>query len=69
MLSIYIVLVLTIILAFLGGYTIGIGRRPVNDGYIILDHNEEGDDRITFQLGMEYDDISKQDQIVFKVIK
>ena len=39
------------------------------DGAIILDKNEDGDDRIIFQLNMEYDDIAAKNQIVFKVQK
>ena len=69
MVSIYIVFGFSVVLAFFVGYTIGIGHSPTTDGYIILDHNDEGDDRITFQLGMEYDDIMDQEEIVFKVIK
>lgn len=66
MASIYILLGLLAVLAFFIGYRVGIYHVPA-DGYILLDKNEDGDDRITFQLGMEYDDISKRSQIVFKI--
>ncbi len=66
--SIYILLGLLSVLAFFIGYTIGIKHVP-NNGIIVLDKNEDGDDRITFQLGMEYDDLYKRDQIVFKILK
>lgn len=48
------------------GYSV-LTRHP--DGYIVLDKNEEGTDRISFQLGMEYDDISKYEHIVFNVVR
>ena len=55
-----------------------VGRYLVNnhhvatnfmDGEIILDKNEDGNDRIFFNLGMEYDDIKNFDYITFKVTK
>ena len=39
------------------------------DGFIILDKNEEGNDRLVFQLGMDYDEIAQHNEIHFKVVK
>ena len=68
MTSIYILLGLLAVLAFFIGYSFGIHHVPA-DGYILLDKNEDGDDRITFQLGMEYDDLAYHKNIIFKVVK
>ena len=54
------------ILGFYLGFKFGTSHC---DGAIILDKNEDGDDRIIFQLNMEYDDIAAKNQIVFKVQK
>lgn len=43
-------------------------KHTPNDGTIFLETNEDGDERIRFYLGMEYDDISAHKQIVFKVV-
>lgn len=39
------------------------------DGEIWLGKSEDGNDRITFYLGMEYDDIAEHSSIIFKVNK
>lgn len=63
------------IIALLAGLFIGMGLvftmmdKKTHEGEIVLDKNEAGDDRITFLLGMEYDDISKFDRITFRVNK
>lgn len=67
-------LIICAVVALCVGFLIGgrVERRIFTnspDGYIILDKNEEGNDRIAFQLGMEYDDISKYHDIVFRVVK
>lgn len=61
-------IVLFIIIAFGVGFAVG-KRPPKNDGFIYLEKNEDGDDRIRFYLGMEYDDISSHEFIVFKVVR
>lgn len=47
-----------------------LGKRTIkNDGTIYLEKNEDGDDRIRFYLGMEYEDIASHERIVFRVVK
>lgn len=66
----------TVLLAlgmFLAGMITGVFvgnklKQPPNDGTIFLERNEDGDERIRFYLGMEYDDISNHKQIVFNVV-
>lgn len=55
-------------LGFLIGLRVGQSRIREN-GQIVLCKNEEGDDKIVFQLGMEYDDIADYEYVIFKVIK
>jgi hypothetical protein len=55
-------------IAFILGFILG-ARKPKNDGFIYLEKNEQGDDRIRFYLNMEYDDIAQHDTIQFKVVK
>ena len=64
--QIWVISICLVILGFYLGYKIG---TSYCDGAIVLDKNEDGDDRIIFQLNMEYDDIAAKDQIVFKVQK
>ena len=63
---------LIIFAAFIAGYIVGmiitIVREKPN-GTIVLEKNEQGDDRIRFCLDMEYDDISQYSKIVFAVKK
>ena len=42
-------------------------RHDSYDGTVFLEVNEEGDDRIRWYLGMEYDDIASHDKLLFKV--
>ena len=61
-----------ILLAFIGGFVVGITVYLMLDkpnGTIYLEKNTDGDDRIRFYLDMEYDDISKHPKIVFSVKK
>ena len=66
----------TILLAlgmFLAGMIAGVFvgnklKQTPNDGTIFLERNEDGDERIRFYLGMEYDDISAHKQITFNVV-
>ena len=66
----------TILLAlgmFLAGMITGVFvgnklKQTPNDGTIFLERNEDGDERIRFYLGMEYDDISAHKQITFNVV-
>lgn len=64
--QIWVISICIAILFFYLGFKFG---TSYSDGYIVLDKNENGDDRIVFQLNMEYDDIAAKDQIVFKVQK
>lgn len=57
-----------VMLGFLIGLRVGQSQIREN-GQIILCKNEEGDDKIVFQLGMEYDDIADYKYVIFKVIK
>lgn len=43
-------------------------KKHEPDGYIYLEKNEDGDDRIRFYLNMEYEEIGKYEEIVFKVV-
>ena len=66
----------TVLLAlgmFLAGMIAGVFlgnklKNTPNNGTIYLETNEDGDERIRFYLGMEYDDISNHKQIVFNVV-
>lgn len=66
----------TVLLAlgmFLAGMIVGVFlgnklKSTPNHGTIYLETNEDGDERIRFYLGMEYDDISNHQQIVFNVV-
>lgn len=66
----------TVLLAlgmFLAGMIAGVFlsnklKSTPNHGTIYLETNEDGDERIRFYLGMEYDDISNHQQIVFNVV-
>ena len=64
--------VAAIIAALLAGFVVGIvvsALTEKSNGVIILEKNEQGDDRIRFCLNMEYDDISQHSKIVFGVKK
>lgn len=62
------ILIIACIVSFIAGYFTG-KRDHIYTGSVVLDKNEEGDDRIVFNLGMEYEDIAKHDELIFKVIK
>lgn len=66
--GIFLVILLALVISFLMGCFAG-SRHRTYTGSVVLDKNDEGDDRITFNLGMEYDEIAKYDELVFKVIK
>lgn len=51
----------------LGHYAFPNKKEKAN-GQIILDHNDDGDDRIQFVLGLEYEDFKNHKVIVFDVI-
>lgn len=63
-----IIVLAMVMLGFLIGLRVGQSRIREN-GQIVLCKNEEGDDKIVFQLGMEYDDIADYEYVIFKVIK
>lgn len=66
----WIVIALVVIAIFLLGIVVGkYGFKAHTDGVIFLGKNEDGDDRIVFQLDMEYDDIAKHNLLAFKVIQ
>lgn len=63
-----------IVISFIVGFLVGIiiGKLSSNykpNGSIILGKNEDGDDRIVFQLSMEYDEIKDHDVVIFQVKK
>ena len=68
---------LTYILAFIiscalvaAGYIWGKeSSKLAPTGSIVLDKNDEGTDRIIFNLGMEYDDLADHKYIIFEVVK
>ena len=63
---------LVIFAVFIAGYVTGMIITIVHEkpnGTIVLEKNEQGDDRIRFCLDMEYDDISQYSKIVFAVKK
>ena len=62
------ILVIACVISFIAGYFAGRHHRTYT-GSVVLDKNDEGDDRITFNLGMEYDEIAEHDELIFKVIK
>lgn len=66
--SILLVIFAIAVVCFMLGFSIGKHRHNYT-GSIVLDKNEDGDDRITFNLGMEYDDIAKHEELIFKVVK
>lgn len=55
------------IVCFWLGYHLGKKFKMEANACIYLEKNEEGVDRIRFDLGMEYEDIPKYKQIVFDV--
>lgn len=57
-----------VVIAFFVGYVVG-AKKQERDGFIYLEKNEDGDDRIRFYLNMEYDDIAEHEWITFKVVK
>ena len=63
-----IIMLAMVLLGFLIGLRVGQGNFREN-GQIVLCKNEEGNDKIIFQLGMEYDDIADYEYVIFKVIK
>ena len=65
--EIFILIVMTVA-GFIAGYFTG-KRHRTYTGSVVLGKNEDGDDRIVFNLGMEYDEIAKHDELIFKVIK
>lgn len=64
--QIWVVSICIAALSFYLGFSIGRSSLSYN-GQIILDKNEDGDDRIIFQLGMEYDELENHDKIIFKI--
>ncbi len=72
MLNTYFVVGIIVLAMVMLGFLIGlrVGQSQIREnGQIILCKNEEGDDKIVFQLGMEYDDIADYEYVIFKVIK
>ena len=60
-----------VLVAFLLGYvfkSLLVAKNNKPDGQIILDHNDNGNDRIQFVLGLEYEDFKNHKVIVFDVI-
>ena len=60
-----------ILVAFFLGYafkSLLAAKNSKPDGQIILDHNDNGDDRIQFVLGLEYEDFKNHKVIIFDVI-
>lgn len=51
------------------GFAIGNKKASRYDGEILLDKNDEGTDRVIFKLGMDYDDLTGYDRVVFNVVK
>lgn len=46
-----------------------INNKIVSTGSIVLDKNEDGVDRVVFNLGMEYEDLADHKYIIFEVVK
>ena len=72
MLNTYFIIGIIVLAMVMLGFLIGlrVGQSQIREnGQIILCKNEEGDDKIVFQLGMEYDDIADYKYVIFKVIK
>jgi hypothetical protein len=72
MLNTYFIVSIIVLAMVLLGFLIGlrVGQSQIREnGQIILCKNEEGEDKIIFQLGMEYDDIADHDYVIFKVRK
>lgn len=69
--TLYVIVSLVAIVAsfFLGRELVKIKIRENANGTIYLGKNENGNDRIVFNLGMEYDDLEKYDYVVLTVIK
>ena len=45
------------------------GWRFHPNGVIFIGKNEEGDDKIVFQLNMEYDELAEFRSVMFNVVK
>lgn len=72
MLNTYFIVGIIVLAMVMLGFLIGlrVGQSQIREnGQIVLCKNEEGDDKIVFQLGMEYDDIADYKYVIFKVIK
>lgn len=72
MLNTYFIVSIIVLAMVLLGFLIGlrVGQSQIREnGQIILCKNEKGEDKIIFQLGMEYDDIADHDYVIFKVRK
>lgn len=54
---------------FLGVLLNKIHRKKNPDGMIFLGLNDDGDDRIVFQLNMDYDDLKEYDTVLFNVVR
>lgn len=62
-------ILLCLIFLFIGmivGYAIH--SRGDKGGRIILDKNEDGDDRILFDMNLNYDDFKKYSHLTFEII-
>lgn len=69
--EIFLTKIAIVLVAFLLGYVFKsflVTKNNKPDGQIILDHNDNGDDRIQFVLGLEYEDFKNHKVIVFDVI-
>lgn len=54
---------------FLGNRIHRIFQKKHPDGVIFLGKNDDGDDRIVFQLNMEYEEINQHDTVLFNVVR
>lgn len=65
----YLLPVVIVLVSMIIGYLIGKSNgKPKANGFIYLEKNEDGDDRIRFYLDMEYDDIANYSRVVFEVV-
>lgn len=62
-----LVLSIGILLGWIAHTLMG-GDYDTSNGKIIIDHNENGDERIVFALDLEYEDFKRFQKIIFDVV-
>ncbi len=62
-------LLIAVVSFLLGKAVADVIRSKHSDGVIFIGVNDDGDDRIVFQLNMDYDELANYDTVVFNVVR